>query len=547
MTVDDILIRSQREPSVILASFGANLLSLAVPMAMIHIYDRVIPNQGYETLAALGLIVFFAVVAEVMLRAARRHLLELSAERFERTAYPAAINALLKADPAQCERLSQGQLFRSVSAIDRLRNLHVGNAALDPLDLPFALLFLGVIAMISPTLGLSVFLLLSFAFLILRYARKGVFHHQIKRKENEERRHSFLSEVLRGIDVVKTRRIEPFILRRYERLLGGSASISADTARSVQLAQGFTASIGTLSPLFVGAIGALLVIRGEMTVGSLAAIVLLTGRIIQPVLRIEAFLAGAENLRQHRDDLEKVLTIRARVDGDRTIEAIDEVALFGVDTRREPVLDVGFSGLDATFRRGDCIALTGGSRQAKSVFLRLLAGDVAILRGEVRLNGKPAECSALEARQRLIAYLSGENALIEGTLLENMTGFQPKTFRDQAVSLVHRFGIDEPIARSPDGYSLAVGPDAKASLPKSLADSITIIGGLVGDPDVLLFDEANGALDRETDARLLRYLTEISKDRIIVLVSNRPSYHKLANRTLDISRYIVDPVSDGSA
>jgi len=69
-----------------------------------------------------------------------------------------------------------------------------------------------------------------------------------------------------------------------------------------------------------------------------------------------------------------------------------------------------------------------------------------------------------------------------------------------AGSVAQRLGIEETISRSPEGFALRVGPDAKAGLPKSLADAVTIVGGLVGDPHVLLFDEANGALDRETDA-----------------------------------------------
>ena len=108
MRADKILAVSRREPAVILASLGANLLSLAVPMAMIHIYDRVIPNQGYETLVTLGIMVLGAVVAEVILRGARSHLLELSAERFERAAYPAAVSALLFADPTREDQASQG-------------------------------------------------------------------------------------------------------------------------------------------------------------------------------------------------------------------------------------------------------------------------------------------------------------------------------------------------------------------------------------------------------------------------------------------------------
>ena len=540
MRADHILAASRRDPTVIIASFGANLLSLALPMAMIHIYDRVIPNQGYETLTALGIMVALAIMAEVTLRGARRHLLSLSADRFERVAYPAAISALLQADPAVSMRASHGQIYRSLTGIERLRNLHVGNAALDPLDLPFALLFLGVIGLISPTLGVTVFLLLSVAFLILRQARRGVVAHQIRRKDNEERRHSYLSEVLRGSDVVKSIRIEDLMLRRYERLLGGAAEISADTARAVQLAQGFTVSVGTLAPLLVGSVGAYLVIEGDMTVGSLAAIVLLTGRIIQPVLRIEAFLAGSDNLRQHREELDAVLSIPARPDGKAPLDTVEEIALRGVDTKPESVLGIGFRGLDFVAQRGECIAIEGASRQAKRVFLKLLVGELGLTKGSVLLNGRAATHYTLADRQSRIKLLSSENALIEGTLLENMTAFKPKIYRDQAVGLAQRIGIEETIAQSAEGFGMFVGPDAKAGLPKSLADAITIVGGLVSEPDVVLFDEANGALDREADAKLLEYLQATKQDRIMIIVSNRPSYLKMATRTFDISDVVYN-------
>ena len=538
MRADKILAVSRREPAVILASLGANLLSLAVPMAMIHIYDRVIPNQGYETLVTLGIMVLGAVVAEVILRGARSHLLELSAERFERAAYPAAVSALLFADPTGEDQASQGQLYRSVSAIDRLRNMHVGNGGFDPLDLPFAILFLGVIGLISPPLGFSVFLLLTITFLILRRARRTVLEFQSKRKDNEERRHSFLAEVLRGIEAVKSMRAEDLMLRRYERLLGTAATISADTARSIQLAQGVTAAIGALSPLFVGSVGAIMVIRGEMTVGSLAAIVLLTGRIIQPVLRMEAFLAGSENVRQHRADLDRVLAIPSRSGGTVPLDAVYEIALVDVDTVYDPVLGIRFSDLNLTVRRGECVEIAGASREARRLFLRMLAGELAIERGKFLLNGHAFEDHDLEDRQRQIRLLSRENTLISGTLLENLTAFRPKLYRDKAVAMAQRLGVEQTISQSAEGFGLMVGPDFNAGLPQSLADTISIIGGLVSDPDVLLFDEANGALDRETDERLLRFLAARCATRTTFLVSNRPSYLQLATRKFDIGNAV---------
>ena len=529
-------------PSVIFASFGANLLSLAVPMAMIHIYDRVIPNRGYETLTVLGLVVFGAILAEIMLRSARRYILERAAERFESAAYPAALKALMVSDPAVETRQSQGELYRSVMAIDRLRGAHVGETSMALLDLPFAFLFLAIIVLISPVAGLSVFLILALAFLVLRFARRRVLAMQMKRKENEARRHSFLTDTLRGLDVVKGMRIEDFMLRRYERLLGSSADISSDTARSVQLAQGFTAAIGTLSPLLIGSIGALMVIEGQMTVGALAAIVLLTGRIIQPILKVEAFLAGRENIVQDRNDLEDLLTAPPRRSGTLELGKIEKLELKGVSTQSENGRGIAFRDVNLELHRGDCLAISGADKRTTGAFLRLLAGELPIDTGTIEVNGRSMFEYTSQDRQARLRYLSPEHSLIEGTLIENMTVFRPRLYRDRAVELAQQIGIEKPISQSPDGFALRVGPGAKALLPKSLADAALIVGGLVTDPDVILFNEANAALDREIDANLLAILEAGRFARITVMVSSRPSYLKTATQTLDISQFVVGPI-----
>ncbi len=514
---------------------------------MIHIYDRVIPHQGHETLYVLGIVVFVSIFTEVTLRSARRHILERAAERFELAAYPAALKSLITSDPAIQNRASQGELYRSVMAIERLRSLHVGETSMALLDLPFAFLFLGLIVLISPVAGLSVFLILTCAFLILRVARRRVLAMQDQRKENEARRHSFLTETLRGLDVVKGMRIEDFMMRRYERLLGSSAEISAGTARSVQMAQGFTAAVGTLSPLLMGSIGAFLVIRGDMSVGALAAIVLLTGRIIQPILRVEAFLAGMDNVRQDRQDLEDVLATPMGRFGVAPLEKIKTFELKDVSTAGVPGLGFGFAGFNLTLKQGDVLAVTAPDKATKTAFLRLLAGELPIQKGEINVNGRPLFEFNLEDRQRLIRLFSPDNALIEGTLIDNMTVFRPRMYRDRAIELAQQIGIERSISQSPDGYALRVGPGATALLPKSLADAAWIIGGLVTEPDIILFDEANAALDRETDQNLLDMLKRGCETRITVLVSSRPSYLKMATQTIDLLSFMEEEDTTASA
>ena len=358
MRADSILRASRWDPAVVFASFAANLLSLVVPMSMIHLYDRIIPNLGYETLAALCFVVVGAVLTEVVLRSTRRFLLERAGEAFEFRSYRAALACIVNADPARSEKLSRGRQISSLGAIERLRSIHTGDVALAILDLPFACLFLAAVTLISPLAGGIVAGILALSFLILRIARSQTLRVQKQKREIEERRYSFLTETLSGIEVIKSMHVEDAMQRRYERLMGQTAKVSAETVRISHFAQGFTAIVGAFSPVVIGCVGAFLVIEAQITVGALAALILLTGRIIQPALRVEAFLAGLSVTDVERTALEDVLSMPMLASGQTPLRRIDTLAMKDVIADAKDDASFAFVGVDLELKRGDCVAIT---------------------------------------------------------------------------------------------------------------------------------------------------------------------------------------------
>ena len=341
---------------------------------MLQIYDRVIPRQGIETLAALGLIVFIAVAFELALRAARHVLLSIGAERFELHAYHAAVSALLLADPARVDRVGQGKAFARFQAIERLRGLHVGESSVALLDLPFALVFLTVITLLSPAIGAAVVLLVAISFVFLRIARRPIAAQQAARRDVEARRHSFLVEVLSGIASVRNLQIEDFMKRRYERLLNSSASTTGLLAKRMQTAQGFVATVGMLAPFLVATIGAVMVIRHNMSLGTLAAIILLTGRIVQPILRVEAFLAGADDANQARKDLEALLSLPRRKEGKLSVSKVRTIELSDVQVSVGAGSQPDLKDLNLSLSTGDFLSVSAPTETAATAFLELLGG-----------------------------------------------------------------------------------------------------------------------------------------------------------------------------
>ncbi|MEO5364379.1 MAG: ATP-binding cassette domain-containing protein, partial [Magnetococcus sp. DMHC-8] len=130
-----------------------------------------------------------------------------------------------------------------------------------------------------------------------------------------------------------------------------------------------------------------------------------------------------------------------------------------------------------------------------------------------------------------IAYLPQVGALFQGTILENLTMFRDQR-REAALKAAAMLGLDYVVARMPMGFDTVVGKESQDFLSGGVKQRISIARALVPDPPVLLFDEANVAMDAQGDALLKKVLQQLKGRCTIVLVSHRPSLLELANRVL---------------
>jgi len=524
----------RRNPHIVAASLAANMLGLTLPIVMIQIYDRVIPNAAFATLTALAMGLFVALLAESALRIARSQLLAMAGAKFEVDAYDTAFQNLLGPDHRRGESLAVGTLYTQLMSIDRYRAHHTGEAAAAYLDIPFIFIFIGLMLLIAPVLGAAVLVFVATVFLIVRVLRRKVIALNADRQEADARRQSFLIETLTGIEVIKSLHVEDFMERRYDRLMAGSAPISATLSYQLQLTQGVAGAIGLIAPVAMAGVGALLVLGGQMSIGGLAASVLLTGRIIQPVLRIEALLVGEEDIKRIEKDLKELLVVPTRKAAPKKLESIQTIELRSVTYCPKPEAPPLLDNVSLMLKRGDCITLTGAEGSGRSSFLSLLAGHIQPQAGEVLINGHPVDQYEGKDLRDRITLLSRDESLLEGTLLENLTGFDVDTRTEAALALVDELGVGKFIAKHSEGLAMQIPSGGKSLLPTSVSDCVLMIAGLASRADLILFDEANVGLDHDVDRRLLAYLGRRLPNSISVLVSHRPSYMRLASQHFEL-------------
>ena len=541
--------------SLVSATLALNLLGLAVPLVILQIYDRILPNQSYATLSALLMGLAVVLLLDAILRLARGSLSNWTATRWEHRTSCAAVTRLLEAELRSVDADTTGRHLDRLTAIEQLRDYYGGQGRLVLIDLPFVLLYLGLIwAIAGPLVALPVGILMLLGAAVLIAGRR-LKQALALRNDLDDRRYSFILETLGHIGTVKALACEPFMLRRYERLQQAGAEATHDTIARSNAAQ-------TLGTLFTGVMlvavvsaGALMVIDGQLTLGGVAASTLLAGRAAQPVLRALGLWTHLQSLSLAKEKLDELMALPQSPVRLTATDGGEEQRLSGAIKIRDLVFHDNngrclFERLDLDVAPGEMISIAGESGSGKSTLLALIAGDLPADAGEISFDGRSVRTHGRSVR-RQIALVGQNPVLFSGTLLENLTLFEESDAVDRALTAARALGLDEDVHRLPGGWDTRVAEGIVDTLPASLRQKVAIVRTLARKPRILLLDESNTALDSGADARLRGALSAMAGETTIIMMTLRPSFQRLADRQLMLSagklRSLEDAPTQGFA
>ncbi|WP_420476803.1 peptidase domain-containing ABC transporter [Noviherbaspirillum sp. ST9] len=521
-------------PVLALSALLSNLLSLGLPLAILQILDRVVSNQSLETLAFLVTGIVLALILEEVLRAMSTVITGWLGIRYEHKAAISALDKLLRTPMRRYQKEEPGAYAERILATAKVAEFYSGQALLVVFDLPFVIVFLFVIAAIGGWLAVVPAALLAlFVFLSMRFGQH--LNDQIERRQMlDDRRFSFLAEVLSNIHSVKTLTMEFLMLRRYERLQESNAGIGEtltyNSARASDLGILFS-QIMIVSVIFAGSVA---VIMGNMTPGGLAATMMLSVRALQPLrrslsvwLRYQAFISAEQRL----NDI-----MHMPVEGSEDKPVLPPVKQ-GLELRdvslRHGDAPALFSRLSLSVTAGECIAIQGESGSGKTSLLSLLNALEAPDQGAILMDGQPIQNFALDSIHKEIAFLPQSGQILSGTILENMTMFD-SSLNEAALAIAREMGLDHVVAGMKTGYQTPLGEGVGETLPEGVRQMIAIVRALVHDPSVILFDETNIHLDMDGDRRLRDYLSARKGQKTMVLVTRRPSMLSLADKVYSL-------------
>jgi ATP-binding cassette, subfamily C, bacterial LapB len=508
--------------AVYLASFVINLLALSLPLSIMQVYDRVIPNRSFSTLAWLFFGLAIALVIDFVLKTLRSVLLSWQATRFARNVENEGVARFLRAPNGAFERAPAAVHVHRYTAAAALADYHSGQARLVLIDLPFVGIALVVMAIVGGAMVL-VPASLFFVFAALAIGRAREFRRILDaRTAQDNRKYDFIAEVLTGIHTVKVMAMEPQMQRRFERLQEAVAKTTMSSISTGQANQTAALLFGNVSQLVVVAIGGSQVINDQLTMGALAACTMLSGQILQPLLRAISLWTEKETVDHRRAEVKSLLDLpSAEVPGET------ENVVYRNPNDPNHTLAVR----DISIEAGAIIGVKGKESSGRTTLLRLMQGEIEPTAGRVMVDGASTVAPRFASIRRHIAYVGAVPAIFSGTIMENLTMFGPEK-RDFARKMAQLLGLEATINLLPDGYETKLGEGLADDLPMSIAQQVNIVRALTNRPRVLALDEANMLLDAIAEPALIKALNVLRGSLTVIVVTHRPSLLALCDHQI---------------
>jgi ATP-binding cassette subfamily C protein LapB len=531
--LDGSLIHEPTVPAAIyFASFVINLLALALPLSIMQVYDRVIPNRSFSTLAWLFFGLAIALIIDFVLKTSRSVLLSWQATRFARNVENEGVARFLRAPNGGFEREPAAVHVNRYGAAAALADYHSGQARLVLIDLPFVVIALLVMAIVGGAMVL-VPASLFFGFAGLAIGRAREFRRILDaRTTQDNRKYDFIAEVLTGIHTVKVMAMEPQMQRRFERLQEAVAKTTMSSISTGQANQTAALLFGSVSQLVVVAIGGSQVINDQLTMGALAACTMLSGQILQPLLRAISLWTEKETVDHRRAEVKSLLDLpsaEVRLEIDTPVKG--NIRFENVVYRHPTDLNHTLAVGDISIEAGAMIGLKGKESSGRTTLLKLIQGEIEPTAGRVTVDGVSTLAPQFAAVRRHIAYVGAVPAIFSGTIMENLTMFGPEK-RDFARKMAQLLGLEATINLLPDGYETKLGEGIGDDLPMSIAQQINIVRALTNRPRVLALDEANMLLDAIAEPALIKALNVLRGSLTVLVVTHRPSLLALCDQQI---------------
>lgn len=529
---------------IMFAALLINVFALAMPIFTMNVYDRIVPNRSMETLWVLVIGVVLVVAADFSLRTMRGYFLDWASHRVD-VKLSARIMEKVLGIRLEQRANSVGSFAANLRSFETVRDFITSATITTLVDIPFALIFIAVIAWISWSMIIPV---VAGSVVMLIYALSV----QTKMHELSETmyragatKNATLIESLVGLETVKALGIEGSIQRKWEKssayLTDVSGKLKMLSASITNGAQGIQQLVTVLLVL----LGVHLIINGELTVGGLIACTMLASRALAPISQTAGLMTQYHNATTSLTSLDEIM--QKQVERPDDANFLSRQAFVGDIEFREVSFsypgseDEALNQVSFKIRAGEHVAVLGRMGSGKTTLHKLILGLYQPTSGAILIDGIDSRQIDPAELRRSVGYVQQDTTLFYGTMRDNIAIAAPHISDAQVLAAARIGGIDEFVNRHPKGFDMLVGERGE-TLSGGQRQGVGIARAVITDPAVVLLDEPTSAMDHSGEELVKKRLMEMSAGKTLLVITHRSSLFDMVDRIIvvDSGKVVAD-------
>ena len=522
---------------VLLGSFFLQLTGLVSPIFFQLVIDKVLVHQSMTTLDVLAFGLAAMLIFETAMSALRNWLFAHTTNRVDSELSSKMFRHLMALPMSYFETRRVGDSVARVRELERIREFLTSNSVTVVIDLFFTVVFFAVMWLYSPLLTLivviSIPLYVAISMAISPVLRDGLEEKFRRGAENQ----SFLVESVTGIGTLKAMAVEPQMRDRWEKLFSAYTTTGFSVAKLANVGSHLIQLVSKLTTVAILYFGAKQVIAGELSVGSLVAFNMLSGRVAAPILRLSQLWQDFQQMRISVDRLGDVLNAPAEPEynpGRASLPAIrGHIAFDKVRFRYRPDAPEALRGVSLDVAAGEMLGIVGPSGSGKSTLTKLVQRLYVPEQGRVLVDGVDLALVDPAWLRRQVGVVLQENILFNRTVRENIALADPTRPMEAVMAAATLAGAQDFILQLNHGYDTVID-ERGGNLSGGQRQRIAIARALINDPRILILDEATSALDAESEEVIQTNLMSIAKGRTVIIIAHRLSAVRQCDRIITI-------------
>lgn len=510
----------------VMATGMVNLLALAISLYAMQVFDRVIPNQGFQTLWVLSVGVAMAVAMELLLKQVRSHTVDRACNAVDQQLsewfFTRMMGIRMEARPA-----SVGTLAAQVKGFEMVRGVLASTSLFVLADVPFAVFFILVIAMVGKWVAVVPIIALPAALVAGLLFQRAIERHTRLNLAGNNRKAGLLVEAVDGAESLKANSAEWRLQARWNRLVEETSESDQSIRTYAALAQNLTVALQQFGYVALVALGAYFVTINELTMGGLLACSIISNRAMMPIVQLPGVMVQWAHARAAIEGLDQIIALPSEADEaqhalvPQTLSSslrFERVRFaYGMATR--PAIELG----RLEIKPGERVGLLGAIGSGKSTLLKLSSGLYRPTEGKLFLGDVELALLAPAVAREFIGYLPQDSRMFSGTLRDNLLVGLPDPGDEAILQAAQRTGLIELIGGQPKGLALEITEGGRG-VSGGQKQLIMLTRTLLARPRVWLLDEPTGAMDSVTEARIVNLLREITAEGATLIAAT----HKTA-------------------